>query len=57
MLTLLRYNQPALKIPFNRFIGAFSHDNLIEVHYYDDNEKEISILGYHLMHCWKSPQG
>ncbi len=57
MLTLLRYNQPALKIPFNRFIGAFSHDNLIEVHYYNDDEEEISVLGYHLMHCWKNPQG
>ena len=53
MMMLLRFNLPAFKIPFNRFIKVVAHSNsLIEVHYYNDREDEISVLGYDLLHCW-----
>ncbi len=48
-MKLLRFNQPPLEIPNNKFIAAFSENNLIEVHYYDENDDEQATLGYHLM--------
>lgn len=48
-MKLLRFNQQSLEIPNNKFVGAFSKDNLIEVHYYDDDDNEQVVLGYHLM--------
>ena len=48
-MKLLRFNQTPLKIPNNKFGGAFSKDNLIEVHYYDEDDNEQIALGYHLM--------
>ena len=48
-MKLLRYNQPPLEISNNKFVGAFSKDNLIEVHYYDNDDNEQTALGYHLM--------
>ena len=48
-MKLLRYNQPPLEISNNKFVGAFPKDNLIEVHYYDNDDNEQTALGYHLM--------
>lgn len=48
-MKLLRFNQTQLEIPNNKFVGAFPKDNLIEVHYYDENDDEHTALGYHLM--------
>ena len=48
-MKLLRFNQQPLEISNNKFVGAFSKDNLIEVHYYDDDDNEQVVLGYHLM--------
>lgn len=48
-MKLLRFNQPPLEIPNNKFVGAFPKNNLIEVHYYDENDDEQAALGYHLM--------
>lgn len=48
-MKLLRFNQQPLEIPNNKFVGAFPKDNLIEVHYYNENDDEQSVLGYHLM--------
>ena len=49
-MKLLRFNQPPLEISNNKFIGAYSEDNnLIEVHYFDNDDNEQTALGYHLM--------
>ena len=48
-MKLLRYNQPSLEISNNKFVGAFPKNNLIEVHYYDNDDNEQTALGYHLM--------
>ena len=48
-MKLLRFNQTPLEIPNNKFVGAFPKDNLIDVHYYDENDDEQASLGYHLM--------
>lgn len=48
-MKLLRFNQQPLEISNNKFVGAFPKDNLIEVRYYDDDDNEQVVLGYHLM--------
>ena len=48
-MKLLRFNQTPLEIPNNKFVGAFPKNNLIEVHYYDEDDNEQVALGYHLM--------
>lgn len=48
-MKLLRFNKIPLEIPNNKFVGAFPNNNLIEVHYYDENDDEKVALGYHLM--------
>lgn len=48
-MKLLRFNQVPLEISNNKFVGAFPKDNLIEIHYYDENDDKQTALGYHLM--------
>ena len=48
-MKLLRFNQEPLEISNDKFVGAFPKNNLIEVHYYDENDDEQAALGYHLM--------
>lgn len=48
-MKLLRFNQEPLEIPNDKFIGAFSKNNLIEVNYYDEDDNNQIAFGYHLM--------
>lgn len=51
-LILFRFNQPPIDIPFNRIISVDAGNNILKVTYYDDEEKQISLSGYQLLHKW-----
>lgn len=49
MIKLLRFNKETLTIPENKLVCVNPHDKLIEVIYYNDDEKEVSELGYQII--------
>lgn len=53
MIKLLRFNKESLTIPSEKLVCVNPHDNLIEVKYYDNDDNEVSELGYQLIHHWK----
>ena len=51
-LILFRFNQPPIDIPINRVISVDAGNNIFKVTYYDDEENQISLSGYRLLHKW-----
>lgn len=52
-MKLLRYNQTPVEISADKLIGVYPCEHLIEVHYYDENDNEQVVKGYHLINRWK----
>jgi len=51
-LILFRFNQCPIDIPINRIISIDAGNNILKVTYYDDEENQISVTGYHILHKW-----
>lgn len=53
-LILFRFNDCPIDIPINRIISINAGNNILKVAYYDDEENQLSVSGYQLLHKWSA---